>query len=55
MRCRDVVEVLDDLSPQKYDCNWDNVGLLVGRKNSKVQKILVSLDASKKVVDYAVQ
>lgn len=55
MRCRDVVEVLDDLSPQKYACNWDNVGLLVGRKNSKVQKILVSLDASKKVVDYAVQ
>lgn len=55
MTCRDIVELLDDLSPKKYACNWDNVGLLVGRKNRRIGKILVALDASKEVIDYSVK
>ncbi|MDE6435708.1 MAG: Nif3-like dinuclear metal center hexameric protein [Lachnospiraceae bacterium] len=53
MKCREVVEMLDDLSPGKYACDWDNVGLLVGRQNKEVHKIMVALDASKEIVKRA--
>lgn len=54
MKCQDIVERLEELSPQKYACDWDNVGLLVGRKERDVKRILVALDATKEVVEYAV-
>ena len=54
MKCQDIVDILDKLSPKEYACDWDNVGLLVGRKDREINKILVSLDASKEVVLYGV-
>ncbi len=45
---------LEQLSPKQYACGWDNVGLLVGRKEKDVHKIMVALDASKEVVAAAV-
>lgn len=55
MQCQDIVKLLDALSPKKYACDWDNVGLLVGRRKKEVHKILVALDASKEVISYAVE
>lgn len=55
MRCQEVVDLLAALSPEKYACNWDNVGLLVGRRDCEIKKILVALDASKEVIEYGVQ
>ncbi|MGN0438439.1 MAG: Nif3-like dinuclear metal center hexameric protein [Lachnospiraceae bacterium] len=52
MTCQDVVDILEDLSPKKYACDWDNVGLLVGRKNRSVKKIVVALDATKEIIEY---
>lgn len=54
MKCQDIVERLEALSPKQYACDWDNVGLLVGRKERDVKRILVALDATKEVVEYAV-
>lgn len=53
MKCREVVEILDHLSPGKFACDWDNVGLLVGRQDQEVHKIMVALDASKEIVKRA--
>lgn len=55
MKCKDVMEILEQLSPKGYACDWDNVGLLVGRKEKEVHKIMVALDASKEVVEHAVK
>lgn len=55
MKCRDLVKLLDDLSPGKYACEWDNVGLLVGRQEKEVHKIMIALDASKEIVERAVK
>ncbi|MBR1866676.1 MAG: Nif3-like dinuclear metal center hexameric protein [Lachnospiraceae bacterium] len=55
MKCRDVIEVLEQLSPVGYACEWDNVGLLVGRREREVHRIMIALDASKEVVEYAVK
>lgn len=55
MKCREIIEVLENLSPTQYACEWDNVGLLVGRREKEVKKIMVALDASLEVVSLAVK
>ncbi len=55
MKCGEVIEYLEQLSPKKYASNWDNVGLLVGRRDKEIKKLMVSLDASGKVVRLAVE
>lgn len=54
MKCREVINLLEQLSPEKYACDWDNVGLLVGRKEKEVKKILVTLDATNRVIQKAI-
>ena len=54
MKCKEIIECLEKLSPKKYACDWDNVGLLVGRKEKNVKKILTALDASTETVRAAV-
>ena len=44
MIVQDVITMLDELSPLSYAEDFDNVGLLVGDKNTKVTGILVTLD-----------
>ncbi len=55
MKCRDIMAHLEQLSPKSYACDWDNVGLLIGRKDKEVRKIMVALDASCDVVKQAVE
>ena len=33
MECKKVIEILEKQSPKSYACDWDNVGLLVGRED----------------------
>lgn len=54
MKCEDITEVLEKLSPVSSACDWDNVGLLVGQRNRDVRKIQLSLDATEEAVDHAV-
>lgn len=55
MKSREIIEILEQLSPRQYACEWDNVGLLVGRKEKEVHKIMIALDASEEVVSLAVK
>lgn len=55
MKCSKITETLEKLSPVEYALEWDNVGLLVGRKEKDIQKVMIALDASKEVVDFAVK
>lgn len=55
MKCQQIIELLEKLSPQKFASEWDNVGLLVGRRDREVQRIMVSLDATREVVCMAVE
>lgn len=54
MLCQDVIEALEAHSPVCYAESWDNVGLLAGRRNKEVKKIMVALDATDEVVKQAV-
>ncbi len=55
MLCRDVIQRLEELAPKSLACEWDNPGLLVGREDQEIHKVLVALDATDPVVDQAVR
>ena len=40
----DILKFLETLAPRHMKMDWDNVGLLCGRKSQEVKKILVALD-----------
>ena len=54
MKCREIMDCLESMSPKSYALDWDNVGLLVGREDKKVKKVMIALDATDHVVDLAI-
>ena len=50
---REIENALYELAPRELAQSWDNVGLLVGNPERKVQKILVSLDITEEVAEEA--
>lgn len=55
MRCGEIIRILEELAPRDYACDWDNPGLLAGRRAKGVRKILVAVDADDEAVELAVQ
>ncbi|MGC1203459.1 MAG: Nif3-like dinuclear metal center hexameric protein [Flavobacteriaceae bacterium] len=54
MIIQDVINYLEELAPLAYAEDFDNVGLLVGHKNTEVTGVLVTLDTLENVVDEAI-
>lgn len=54
MTAGELIKKLEAFAPTSYACDWDNPGLLVGRRNKEVKKVLVALDATDEVVELAV-
>lgn len=54
MIVKDVIDILEELAPLAYAEDFDNVGLLVGDKNTAVSGILVTLDTLENVLDEAI-
>lgn len=50
---REIESALYELAPRALAADWDNVGLLVGRPDREVRKILVSLDITESAADEA--
>lgn len=55
MRCSDITEKLEILSPPSFAEEWDNVGLLVGRPDKEVNRVMLALDATESVIAQAVE
>ena len=51
----DILNFVEHLAPRYMKCDWDNVGLLCGRKDKKVKKILVALDPFRSVIEEAIE
>lgn len=51
----DIEQNLFDLAPRAYAMDWDNVGLLVGRGDKPVRRVLLALDADDASVAEAVE
>lgn len=54
MRCREIIELLETLAPESIACEWDNPGLLAGRADKEVKKILLTVDVDDWTVDTAI-
>ncbi|MFC5044482.1 Nif3-like dinuclear metal center hexameric protein [Aquimarina hainanensis] len=55
MQIKEVIQHLEELAPISYAEDFDNVGLLVGNKNTTVTGILVTLDTLEHIVDEAIE
>ncbi|MFD2565186.1 Nif3-like dinuclear metal center hexameric protein [Aquimarina rubra] len=55
MQIKEVIQHLETLAPTNYAEDFDNVGLLVGDKNTIVTGILVTLDTLEVIVDEAIE
>ena len=51
----DILNFVESLAPRAMKMDWDNVGLLCGRKEKEVKKILVALDPFRNVIDEAIE
>ncbi|WP_397361976.1 Nif3-like dinuclear metal center hexameric protein [Olleya sp. R77988] len=54
MLVKDLISHIQEIAPLNYAEDFDNVGLLVGDKNTKVTGVLVTLDTLETVVDEAI-
>ena len=55
MLCREIMAIIECTYPKCAALEWDNVGLLVGRKEKEVKKIYIALDATDEVIDEAIK
>lgn len=55
MKCSEICTLIEQEYSPEYACDWDNVGLLAGRRDKEVKKILLALDATDEVVHMAVE
>ena len=51
----DILTFIESLAPRYMKMDWDNVGLLCGRKERPVTKVLVALDPFRNVIDEAIE
>lgn len=55
MKCYEIIEKLETLSPAVFAEEWDNIGLLAGRRDKEVETVYIALDASDDVIEDAVR
>ncbi|MCP1101520.1 dinuclear metal center YbgI/SA1388 family protein [Aequitasia blattaphilus] len=55
MKCRELIREIEKHYNKSYALEWDNVGLLVGSFDKKIEKIYIALDATEEVIDHAIE
>ena len=51
----DILKYIESIAPPYMAESWDNVGLLCGRKDRPVKRVLVALDPFRTVIDEAIE
>lgn len=54
LTCEKLMHSLEDLWPVTFAENWDNVGLLLGRKEKQVHTVLLCVDVTEAVIEEAI-
>ena len=53
--CGMIAEVIEKIAPREWAEPWDNVGLLVGRPDQRIENVLLTLDVTPAVIDEAIE
>lgn len=55
IKCSEIINIMEEYASPNLAENWDNVGLMVGDRDSYINKILVALDIDDYVIDEAIE
>ena len=55
MQLTELMAQLEELAPARFAMEYDNVGLLCGRKEREVRRVFIALDATDEAVDEAIR
>jgi dinuclear metal center YbgI/SA1388 family protein len=55
IKCKDIVDLLEEIAPSSLAEEWDNTGLLLGSLQADIRKVMVCLDVTSEIVDKAVE
>lgn len=55
MKCKDILQQIEQDFPKHKAYAWDNVGLLVGRDDKEISKIFVALDVTENSIEEAIE
>lgn len=55
MRCKEIIEKIEETYPTHRAMEWDNVGLLVGSTEKEVSHIFIGLDLTDEVIEEAIK
>ena len=55
MKALDFIKRLEQDYPLKYALEWDNVGLLLGRRNKDIKRVYIALDVTGEVIQKAIE
>lgn len=55
MQCRDFIKLLQKQSPEDMALDWDNPGLIAGRMNKEVKRVLLAVDVTDAIVQQAIE
>lgn len=55
MKLKEITDLMEEWAPLYYQEEWDNSGLQLGDLDDEITGVLVSLDLTAKVIDYAIK
>jgi dinuclear metal center YbgI/SA1388 family protein len=55
MLLKDITDLIEGIAPLSYQESYDNAGLIIGNKNSSIEKALICLDVTEEVLEEAIE
>ncbi len=55
MRCKEIIELVEQEFPLKYAESWDNTGFQVGNREKEIHHIFVAMDVTDENIDEAIR
>ena len=55
MKCKDIIEIIEQEFPIKYAESWDHTGFQVGNREKKVNHVFVAVDVTDEIIDEAIR
>ncbi len=55
MKLRDIILCLEEFAPPSIAESYDNPGLIIGDKDAEISKVVVALELTEEVLDYALK
>jgi dinuclear metal center YbgI/SA1388 family protein len=55
VKLSDIIKLMEEFAPKEYKESYDNVGLMVGNRESSINSVLISLDTTLDIIDEAAE